>query len=109
MNISMSMIERYLNRYDIESNIQDDALAVHGMRFISDGRHRSSQEYVYIGQALDYLEDPSYSNALIRANGKNHIVCRGSDYEELLNEVLSAFDFYNRILQSTKWALATFP
>ncbi len=97
MNISMSMIESYLGSYNTESNIQDDALTIHGMRFISEGSQRSSREYVYIGQALDYLKDTSYADALILANGKNHIVCRGSDYEELLNEVLSAFDFYNRI------------
>lgn len=97
MNISMSMIEGYLGHYDLESDIQNDALTIHGVRFLSSGRQRSSREYVYIGQASGYLKDPNYANALILANGKSHIVCRGSDSEELLNEALSAFDFYNRI------------
>lgn len=97
MDISMSMLESYLRCYDIESDIQDDELSIHGMRFIAEGRHRSSREYVYIGQALDYLKDAGYADALILASGKSHIVCRGSDYEELLNAVLSAFEFYNGI------------
>lgn len=97
VNISMSMLESYLSRYDTESNIQNDALTIRGIRFLSEGRRRSSREYVYIGQAIDFLKDEAYADALMLANGKNHIICRGADYEELLNEVLSAFDFYNHI------------
>lgn len=100
MNLSMSMIRSYLARYDAESNIQDDERSIHGMRFLSSGRGQSLREYVYIGQARDYLKDPEYADALILANSKNHIVCRGSDYEELLNDVLSAFDYYNGLDQN---------
>ena len=56
---------------------------------------------------LAAIEARANSNALILANGKNHIVCRGSDYEELLNEVLSAFDFYNRIDERLMHAAAS--
>lgn len=100
MNLSMSMIRSYLAQYDSESNFQEDERTIHGMRFLSSGRGQSSLEYVYIGQASDYLEDPEYADALILANGKNHIICQGSDYEELLNDVLSAFDYYNGLDQN---------
>ncbi len=99
MNLSMSMIRSYLAQYDAEYSSQDDERTIHGVRFLSSGRGQSSREYVYIGQASDYLEDPEYADALILANGKNHIVCRASDYEELINDVLSAFDFYNGLDQ----------
>ena len=98
MKLSMSMIEGYLSRYDTESSIQGDERIIHGMRFLSGGSDWS-REYVYIGQAGDYLKNPIYDDALILTNGMSHIVCRGSDYEELLNDVLSAFDFYNGVDQ----------
>ena len=107
MNLNMSMIRSYLARYDTESNIQDDERSIHGMRFLSSGRGQSSREYVYIGQAGDYLKDPEYADALILANGKNHILCRGSDYEELLNDVLSAFDYFNALDEKLMKAAAT--
>ena len=99
MKLSMSMIEGYLSHHDTESDIQDDERSIHGVRFLSGGRQRSSREFVYIGQANDFLKDPEYADALILASGKSHIVCRGSDYEELLNDVLSAFDYYNELDQ----------
>ena len=99
MNLSMSLIRSYLSQHNAESNIQDDERSIHGMRFLSSARGRSSREYVYIGQAGDYLKDPEYADALILANGRNHIVFKGSDYEELLNDVLSAFDYYNALDQ----------
>ena len=100
MNLSMSMIRSYLAQYNTESNFQEDERTIHGMRFLSSRHGQSSREYVYIGQAGDYLKDPEFADALILANGKNHILCRGSDYDELLNDVLSAFDYYNGLDQS---------
>ena len=106
MKLSMSMIESYLAHHNTESNLQDNERTIHGMRFLSSGQQRSSREYVYIGQARDYLKDPEYADALILASGKSHIVCRGSDYEELLNDVLSAFDYFNEIEQRLMKAAA---
>ena len=95
MKLSMSMIESRLTGYDKDSDIHDDARTIRGMRFISERRAEYSRDYVYIGQAADYLEDPRYAEALILANGRNNIICRGSDYEELLNDVLGVFDYFN--------------
>lgn len=51
-------------------------------------------EYIYLGETQGYYQDPRYGPALLLANGENQMICRGADYEELLNDVLSAFDFY---------------
>ena len=99
MKLSMSMIESRLTAYDVESDIQDDSRTIRGMRFISEQQLEYSRDYVFIGQAMDYLEDPRYANAFILASGRNNIVCRGSDYEALLNEVLGSFDFFNEAEQ----------
>ena len=95
MKLSMSMIESRLTSYEVESDIQEDERTIRGMRFISEQQTEFSREYIYIGRAADYLEDPRYANAFILASGRNNIVCWGYDYEELLNDVLGSFDFYN--------------
>ena len=95
MKLSMSMIESRLTAYEVESDIQEDERTIRGMRFISEQQTEFSREYIYIGRAAEYLEDPHYANAFILASGRNNIVCWGYDYEALLNDVLGSFDFYN--------------
>ena len=92
MKLSMSIIGRALAHHDPEYHIQEDTLSIRGVRFLSDMSQQSSREFVYIGAASGYFQDPRYADALILANGPNHILCRGSEYEELLNEVLGVFD-----------------
>ena len=89
------MVESRLTAYEVESDIQEDERTIRGMRFISEQQTEFSREYIYIGRAADYLEDPRYANAFILASGRNNIVCWGHDYEALLNDVLGSFDFYN--------------
>ena len=95
MKLSMSMVESRLIGYEVESNIDDDSRTIRGMRLISEQQVEFSREYIYIGQAADFLDDPRYASAFILASGRNNIVCQGCDYETLLNDVLGAFDFYN--------------
>ena len=95
MKLSMSMVESRLTAYEVESDIQEDERTIRGMRFISEQQTEFSREYIYIGRAAEYLEDPHYANAFILASGRNNIVCWGYDYEALLNDVLGSFDFYN--------------
>lgn len=95
MKLNMSMIEAYLKRCETESNIQSNARTIRGMRFLTEADSDYSRDYIYVSLARDYFEDPRYADALILASGRNHIVCKGLEYAELVNDVLSAFDFYN--------------
>lgn len=97
MKLNMSMMRAYLERCVTESSIQSDTRTIGGMRFITEQQSTYSRDYIYIGAANDFFEDPRYEKALILASGRNHIVCEGLDREELLNAVLSSFDFYNDI------------
>ena len=94
------MIANYLQHYHPECHISEDTLSIKGVRFFSDQTHQYSLEYVYIGPAEGYFQDPRFANALILANGQNHILCHSADSEELLNDVLSAFDYYNGMEQN---------
>ena len=98
MKLSMAMIADYLQRsqYKIDWNIQNDSMCIQGIRFLSDDEITTASDYVYIGTAGAYFQDPSVKNALILANGKNNIFCKGSNIENLLNSILSVFETYRQ-------------
>lgn len=106
MKLSMSLIAKYLEKYSPEIHILDDTMTIRGVRFFTDQPTASSLEYVYLGQAGSYFQDPRYADALLLANGQNQIICRGADYETLLNDVLSAFEYYTRFEQRLYMAAA---
>ena len=100
MKLSMSMLARYLHPYHPECHIRNDSPCIRGIRFLTDKNPKRSLEYVYLGNASAFFQDPRFQDALILANGHNQILCHSADEEELLNDVLSAFDFYNSLQQS---------
>lgn len=95
MKLSMSMFESRLSHHHNESSIRDDVRTIGGMRFLSEQRSEFSRDYVYIGRAGVYLDELRDDDALILANGMDYIVCRGPSLDELLNDVLGVFDFFN--------------
>ncbi len=99
MKLSMSLIGKYLEKFHPEYHIVNDTLSISGVRFLSTSLETFSKDYVYIGDAKEYYQDSRYQNALLLTNGKNQLICHNADYEDLFNEVLSAFEFYNRIEQ----------
>lgn len=99
MKLSMSLIGAYLEKYQPECHISEDTMSISGVRFLSASLGKFSKEYVYIGDAREYYQDIRYRDALLLTNGQNQILCRGADYEELLNDVLSAFEYYNQMEQ----------
>ena len=94
MKLSMSMLARALGKYDLELHILRDAVTIRGVRFLSDDRNKFALEYVYIGEASGYFHDRKYRDAMILVCGENQIICHSSDLEMLLNDILSAFDYY---------------
>ena len=95
MKMSMSLLGKYLEKYSPEFHITDDELCILGVRFLSATIGKFSKEYIYIGNAKEYYQDSRYKDAVLLTNGKNQIICHNADPEELLNDVLSAFEFYN--------------
>ena len=99
MKLSMSLIGTYLEKYQPECHISEDTMSISGVRFLSASLGKFSKDYVYIGDAREYYQDIRYRDALLLTNGQNQVLCRGADYEELLNDVLSAFEYYNQMEQ----------
>ena len=97
MKLSMSLLGKYLNRFEPEYHITRDSLRIKGIRFLNDPQKASSPEYVYLGAASGYYQDKRYIDGLLLVNGNNQLICHGTDREELLNEILSAFEHYNTL------------
>lgn len=106
MYLSMSMIAKYLEKYTPEVHITDDAQTIRGVRFFTEQPLDYSLDYVYLGKASGYFQDPRYEDALLLAHGQNQILCHGTEYETLLNSVLSAFEFYSHFEQKLYTAAA---
>lgn len=100
MKLSMSLIGKYLEKFRPEYHIVNDTLSISGVRFLSTSLETFSNDYVYIGDAKEYYQDNRYKNALLLTNGQNQLICHDANYEDLFNEVLSSFEFYNRIEQT---------
>ena len=78
MYLSMSMIAKYLEKYTPEVHITNDAQTIRGVRFFTEQPLDYSLDYVYLGEAGGYFQDPRYKNALLLANGQNQILCHGT-------------------------------
>ena len=102
----MSLLADYLAGYQPEIHITNDTRSIKGFRFLTDQIAQSTLDYVYLGTADRYFQDSNLSGGWILASGQNHLLCREADYEELLNDVLPAFDYYNELEQQLIFSAA---
>ena len=105
MKLSMYMLAWYLRDYRPAASIAGDGLQIRGMRFLTDDPIEMDQEYAYFGAARSFFSDIHYQNSYIIVNRRNYLLFSDADYEELLNSILSSFDFFNdwesRLLEAT--------
>ncbi len=94
MKLSMSMLARYLKDYKPDCAIINDETTIRGLRFLPEEEQKLAPEYVYFGYARQFLSDPRYADAYIAVHKKSRMFFWRCDYEELLNALLSAFDYY---------------
>lgn len=95
MKLSMSLLSWYMREYNPTCYIQNDSLSIEGIRFHQDETHPFRPEYLYFSHADIWFEDPKYSGAYLAAHGQSTLFFWNCDYDELLNSLLSAFDYFN--------------
>ena len=96
MKISMWMIVEKMEKYRPKYSIVDGSACITGVRFLSDQEELSFRpQYVYlsIGNRVPYPYRADGSAVL--CNGRDRIVLQGRDTNEILNDLLAVFDFYN--------------
>lgn len=89
MKISMWMIVEKLKKYQPKCAIVDGKACMTGVRFIS-----SEADAGFDPQYL-YLSLDSDIESAILCNGPDMIILQGRDTNEILNDLLAVFDFYN--------------
>lgn len=95
MKLSMWMIARHLEKYVIRIEITVGDPNINGVRFFSGENNNFLKEYVYIGAASDIFSDSIYTDKLLLVNEFDMIFIDSQDIETILNELFSAFDYYN--------------
>ena len=89
MKISMWMIAQRLERYQPKCAIVDGQNRISGFRFISgEGKPEFDPEYLYL--SLD-----SDTESAVLCNGPDMMMLQGRDINEILNDLLGVFEFYN--------------
>ena len=96
MKLSMSMLAAYLRNFNPKCSIVDDGLTISGMRFLLADNSRMEKDYLYFGHGENFFSDSKYQGVHLIVHRQSFLSFDGCDYEELMNAVLSAFDFYNR-------------
>ena len=95
MKLSMSMLAWYMKNYHPRCSIHNDALVIQGVRFLMDETRQLQEAYIYVSHAEIWFSDPQYADAYLVVHGQSTMFFRDCDYDELLNTLLSAFDYFN--------------
>lgn len=95
MNLSMWILADWLRDYETEYKITDGEMKLRGARLLSgEQSHGLASDVVYVNAASSFFEKSGYQ--VICVHGNDWLRIRNADVETILNEVLNAFDFYNR-------------
>ncbi|MDO4274174.1 MAG: helix-turn-helix domain-containing protein [Eubacteriales bacterium] len=94
MRLSMWILADWLSSYHPVCNIQTGEQILRHVRLLTDtdkkGLHESS---VLLCQSQDYI--PTLGNGVICVNQKDFLLLKTENVDEVYNQILEAFDFYN--------------
>lgn len=96
MDISMSMLQWYLEDLQPKCRIEQDARCIRRLRFLFYDEQPIDPEYLYIAGMQEGISGSQYQNSHMILNRKSYMVFENIDLNELLNRVLMAFDFFNQ-------------
>ena len=92
MRLSMWVLADWLKCYNPQIKIQDGRRTLRNVRLYSENQ-RMDASTVYLGAASDFID--GMSNQIICAQQHDLLILDAEDINEILNEILNAFDFYN--------------
>lgn len=108
MQLSLWMLADRLKKYKPRLHIERGLPTIVGVRFISENLVEWPEEYVYIGYGSYAFADLRLANSFMLIHRNDFILISGLDLESLLNEVMAAFDYYNR-WESRLWQALSDP
>lgn len=95
MKLSMSMIAARLEKHAPLVEIVDDHATIEGLRVFPAEQLPLSGAYVYLARFGQLQDDGSERGSFLITHDQSSIVVEGCAYQELLNDLLAAFDYYN--------------
>lgn len=106
MKLNMWLIVEKLERYAPKYEINNGVSTIEGVRYLSgDGVSNLQDRFVYLCSTNNISEPSGRSNEVKLVNGRDVITLSCSDAGEILNEVLSIFDYYEK-WEASLWALS---
>lgn len=93
LKLSMWILADCLSKYIQTNYIKDGSQTLLGVRLFSNDITIEKQ-YVYLSLAKEFI--PSEENKIICVNDNDMILLQTNDMETVLNELFTAFDFYNQ-------------
>lgn len=106
MNLSMWILADRFAHYECSYDIEQGEQGICGVRIFSEELPSISHEYVYVGRAADVFDGAGYENAVLLVHGHDTMFVRGISVDGAVNEILSAFDYYNS-WESRLWSAST--
>ncbi len=92
MRLSMWILADWLKKYNPQTRIQDGKCVLRNARLFSEGVRLDSAD-VFIGSMKEFsFED---NDRVICVQGHDMMLLETKDGDEILNEILDAFDYYN--------------
>lgn len=95
MKLSMWMIAEWLKDYQPRLNIQEGIATISGVRFAEEGLKEYPRSYVYLIPASKSERSPGALNTIMVVHGEDYLFVNDTPAEVLINEMLTALDFYN--------------
>ena len=95
MKLSMWMIAGWLDKYNPIYHIKENVARISGVRVFSDEDKEFEEQYVYVGLDTEFFSDPKLSESSFLVNGKDIIILQSENINNILNDLLAAFDYYN--------------
>lgn len=97
MKLSMSMLSWYLREHRPVCHIEDDELSIEGLRFVLDDADTMLPQYLYFCNAETFFSSSQYAGSYLAVNRHSTMLFMDSDYNTLLNKILSAFEFFTNL------------
>lgn len=106
MKLSMWILAEWLNKYQPRLKISDGTADICGVRFMAGEPREFSHDHVFIGRADEAFSDISFIGSTMLVHGYDFIFVTSPNTEEIINEVLAAFDYYNN-WESNLWGASS--
>lgn len=95
MKLSMWMIVERLQKYRPKYDIQDGGACISSIRFLPGKAEASDSQYVYLCLDTNTVFEAQSAETAVLVNGRDIIVLQSNDVNDILNDLLAVFDYYN--------------